>query len=219
LGQKVNPIGLRLKVTRTWDSRWFAEKEYSSFVFEDYKVRKFVKKRVYHAGIAKIEIERAAQRLRLRIHSARPGIVIGKKGVEIESLKKDLEKMVKRPVLIDIIEVRRPELDAQLVAENVAAQLERRVSFRRAMKRAVGISLKFGALGIRIASSGRLGGAEMSRREWYREGRVPLHTLRADIDYGFAEARTTYGVIGVKVWIFKGEVLPDKESEIAALAV
>ncbi len=219
MGQKVNPIGLRLKITRTWDSRWYAEKEYPKYVFEDHKIRSFVKNRVYHAGISKIEIERAANRVRLKIHTARPGIVIGKKGVEIDALKKDLEKMTRRPVLIDISEVRRPEIDAQLVAENVASQLERRISFRRAMKRAVGLALKFGAQGVRIACAGRLGGAEMSRREWYLEGRVPLHTLRADIDYGFAEAKTTYGVIGVKTWIFKGEVLPESESEVAALGI
>jgi small subunit ribosomal protein S3 len=219
LGQKVNPIGLRLKITRTWDSKWFADKEYPKLVFEDHQVRSFVKKRMYHAGISKIEIERAAKRLRLKIHTARPGIVIGKKGVEIEALKQALEKMVKKPVLIDISEVRRPELDAQLVAENVASQLERRISFRRAMKRAVGLALKFGAQGIRVQCAGRLGGAEMARREWYLEGRVPLHTLRADIDYGFAQAYTTYGVIGVKVWIFKGEVLPDKESELLSAEI
>lgn len=213
MGQKVNPIGLRLKITRTWDSRWYAERDFPALLLEDHKVRKFVKDKVYHAGISKIEIERTAQRLRMRIHTARPGIVIGKKGVEIEALKRGLEKVIKRPVLIDITEVRRPEIDAQLVAENVAGQLVRRIAFRRAMKRAVSMALKFGALGVRIASSGRLGGAEMSRREWYRDGRVPLHTLRADIDYGFAEARTTYGVIGVKVWIFKGDVLPEKGGE------
>lgn len=219
MGQKVNPIGLRLKVTRTWDSRWFAEKGYSDLIQEDHKVRKFVKNRIFHAGVSRIEIERAAQALRLRIHSARPGIVIGKKGVEIEALKRDLQKVLRRPVLIDIVEVRRPEIDAQLVAENVAGQLIRRIAFRRAMKRAVTMALKFGALGVRIQSSGRLGGAEMSRREWYLDGRVPLHTLRADIDYGFAEAKTTYGIIGVKVWIFKGEVLPDKDSDVAALSL
>ncbi len=218
MGQKVNPIGLRLKITRSWDSNWYAEKkDYPALVQEDYKIRKFVKDKVYHAGISKIEIERAAKRLRLKIHTARPGIVIGKKGAEIEALKKSVQKMVRKPVLIDITEVRRPELDAQLVAENVASQLLRRISFRRAMKRAVGIALKFGARGIRIACSGRLGGAEMSRTEWYLEGRVPLHTLRADIDYGFAEANTTYGIIGVKVWIFKGEVLMDKDSEALSL--
>lgn len=213
MGQKVNPIGLRLKITRTWDSRWFAIREYPEFIHEDYKIRKYVKKRMYHAGISKIELERAANRVRVRIHTARPGIVIGKKGVEIESLKRSLQQITKGPVLIDITEVRRPELDAQLVAENVAAQLARRVSFRRAMKRAVGMALKFGSKGIRIACAGRLGGAEMARREWYLQGRVPLHTLRADIDYGFTQGLTTYGVIGVKVWIFKGEVLADKESE------
>jgi len=207
LGQKVNPIGLRLKITRTWDSKWFAGNEYPKLVYEDYRVRRHVKKRMAHAGISKVEIERAAKRLRVKIHTARPGIVIGKKGVEIESLKQSLEKLTNSPVLIDIAEVRRPELDAQLVAENVTAQLERRVSFRRAMKRAVGMALKFGAQGIRISCAGRLGGAEMARREWYLEGRVPLHTLRADIDYGFAEANTTYGIIGVKVWICNGEAV------------
>jgi len=219
LGQKVNPIGLRLKITRSWDSKWFATKDYPKWVLEDHKIRKTVKERMAHAGISKVEIERAAKRVRVKIHTARPGIVIGKKGVEIEGLKKSLEKIASGPVLIDITEVRRPELDAQLVAENVAAQLERRVSFRRAMKRAVGLALKFGAQGIRISCAGRLGGAEMARREWYLEGRVPLHTLRADIDYGFAEALTTYGVIGIKVWIFKGEVLPDKEAEYVSVDI
>ncbi len=219
MGQKVNPIGLRLKITRSWDSKWFATKDYPKWVLEDHKIRKTVKERMAHAGISKVEIERAAKRVRVKIHTARPGIVIGKKGVEIEGLKKSLEKIASGPVLIDITEVRRPELDAQLVAENVAAQLERRVSFRRAMKRAVGLALKFGAQGIRISCAGRLGGAEMARREWYLEGRVPLHTLRADIDYGFAEALTTYGVIGIKVWIFKGEVLPDKEAEYVSVDI
>ncbi len=219
MGQKVNPVGLRLQITRTWESRWFAGKEYPTLILEDYKVRKFIKDRVYRAGISKIEIERAAQKLRIRIYTARPGIVIGKKGVEIEALKQSLERLIKRQVLIDITEVRRPELDAQLVAENIANQLVRRISFRRAMKRAVSMARKFGAQGIRIASSGRLGGAEMCRTEWYLDGRVPLHTLRADIDYGLAEAKTTYGVIGVKVWVFKGEVLPQKESEIAAIGI
>jgi len=218
LGQKVNPIGLRLKITRFWESNWYAEKKhYPALVQEDFRIRKLVKDKVYHAGISKIEIERAAKRLRLKVHTARPGIVIGKKGAEIEALKKSVQQMVHKPVMIDITEVRRPELDAQLVAENVASQLLRRISFRRAMKRAVGIALKFGAKGIRIACSGRLGGAEMSRKEWYLEGRVPLHTLRADIDYGFAEANTTYGIIGVKVWIFKGEVLMDKDAEVMSL--
>ena len=216
MGQKVNPIGLRLGITRTWNSRWYAEKDFPGFVFEDARIRKMIKDRVYHAGISRIEIERAAQRLRITIHTARPGIIIGKKGVEIEALKKGLEKRIRKQVLLDIVEVRRPETDAQLVAENVASQLERRIAFRRAMKRAVGLAMKFGALGIKIKCSGRLGGAEMSSKEWYLQGRVPLHTLRADIDYGFAEAKTTYGVIGVKVWIFKGEVFSDSEMEEAA---
>jgi len=216
LGQKVNPIGLRLGITRTWDSRWYAEHDFPKLVFEDARIRRFIKERVYHAGVSKIEIERAAQRIRVIIHAARPGIIIGKKGVEIDALKKGLEKLIKKTVLLDIIEVRRPETDAQLVAENVASQLERRISFRRAMKRAVGLAQKFGAQGIKIMTAGRLGGAEMARREWYLHGRVPLHTLRADIDYGFAEAKTTYGVIGVKVWIFKGEVFSDSEMGDAA---
>ena len=210
MGQKVHPIGFRLGVNRNWDSRWFARKEYSSFVLEDYNIRKFLKKRLFQAGVARIEIERAANKVRIRMYTARPGIVIGKKGVEIEKLKRELEKMINREIIIDIQEVRKAEVEAQLVAENVALQLVRRIAFRRAMKKSVTAALRFGAQGIKIACSGRLGGAEMARREWYREGRVPLHTLRADIDYGFAEARTTYGIIGVKVTIFKGEILPDK---------
>jgi len=210
LGQKVHPIGFRLGINRTWDSRWFAGKEYAGFIQEDHNIRKFLKKRLYQAGVSRIEIERAAKRARIRIHTARPGLVIGKKGSEIENLKKALEKRIKRDVLIDIQEVRKPEVNAQLVAENVALQLVRRIAFRRAMKKAVGSALRFGAQGIKIACAGRLGGAEMARREWYRKGRVPLHTLRADIDYGFAEAFTTYGVIGVKVTIFNGEILPEK---------
>lgn len=209
MGQKVNPVGFRLGIIRSWDSKWFATKDYGKLVQEDSRIRKFIKTRLYHAGIAKIEIERAANRARIRIHTARPGIVIGKKGAEIEALRRGLESQFKREILIDIQEVRRPELDATLVAENIALQLERRVAFRRAMKRGVTSALKFGAKGVRVACAGRLGGAEMARREWYREGRVPLHTLRADIDYSVAVAKTTYGVIGVKVWIFKGEVLPD----------
>jgi small subunit ribosomal protein S3 len=211
LGQKVHPIGFRLGSYRNWDSRWFAGKEYSEFVLEDRNIRKFLKKRLAQAGVARIEIERAANKVRIRIHTARPGIVIGKKGSEIEILKKELQNIVKREIIIDIQEVRKPEVEAQLVAENIALQLVRRIAFRRAMKKAVSSSLRFGALGIKIACSGRLGGAEMARREWYREGRVPLHTIRADIDYGFAEAFTTYGVIGVKVTIFKGEILPDRK--------
>lgn len=212
MGQKVHPIGFRLGINRNWDSRWFAGKDYSHFVLEDYRIRKFLKKRVFQAGVAKIEIERAANKVRIRMHTARPGIVIGKKGAEIEKLKRDLEKEIKREVIIDIQEVRKAEVEAQLVAENVALQLVRRIAFRRAMKKSVSSALRFGAQGIKIACSGRLGGAEMARREWYREGRVPLHTIRADIDYGFAEARTTYGVIGVKVTIFKGEILPAKSA-------
>jgi small subunit ribosomal protein S3 len=207
LGQKVNPIGLRLGIIKTWESRWFGGKNYAQYIFEDYKLRKFVKQKLYHAGVSRIEIERSAKRIRLRIYTARPGIVIGKKGAEIAQLKKEIEKLTTHEVLIDIQEIRKPEIDAQLVAENVATQLERRVAFRRAMKRSVQSALRFGALGIKVICAGRLGGAEIARTEWYREGRVPLHTLRADIDYGIAEARTTYGVVGVKVTIFKGEVL------------
>jgi small subunit ribosomal protein S3 len=211
LGQKVNPIGLRLGIVRSWESTWYADRDYAKFLLEDQKIRKYLKKRLYHAGISKINISRTGEKLKLKLHTARPGIVIGKKGAEIEALKIDLDKLTNRQCVVDIQEVRRPEADAQLVAENVALQLERRIAFRRAMKKAVNIALKFGAKGIKIACSGRLGGAEMARREWTREGRVPLHTLRADIDYGFAEAKTTYGIIGVKVWIFKGEVLTDTE--------
>ena len=207
MGQKVHPIGLRLGIIRSWDSKWFAKRGYAKLVHEDAQIRQFLKDKLYHAGVSRIEIARAAERARIRIHTARPGIVIGKKGAEIEGLKRQLEQMVKREILIDIQEVRKPEMDATLVAENIALQLTRRVAFRRAMKKAVSSALKFGAKGVRVACAGRLGGAEMARREWYREGRVPLHTLRADIDYGTAVAKTTYGVIGVKVWIFKGEVL------------
>ena len=208
MGQKVHPTGFRLGVIATWDSKWFATKDYAKLVYEDRMIRDYIKGRLFHAGISKVEIERAANKVKIRIFTARPGIVIGKKGSEIEALRQDLEKKFRREILIDIQEVRRPELDATLVGENIALQLVRRVAFRRAMKRAVGAALKFGAKGVRVASAGRLGGAEMARREWYREGRVPLHTLRADIDYGTALARTTYGIIGVKVWIFKGEILP-----------
>ena len=212
MGQKVHPIGFRLGIHRNWDSRWFAGKEYSSFVLEDYNIRKFLKKKLHQAGVSRIEIERASNKVRISIYTARPGVVIGKKGVEIENLKRVLENKFKREIIIDIQEVRKPEVDAQLVAENIALQLVRRVSFRRVMKKSVSSALRFGALGIKVACSGRLGGAEMARREWYRKGRVPLHTIRADIDYGFAEAFTTYGVIGIKVIIFKGEILPDKKS-------
>ncbi|NOQ18556.1 MAG: 30S ribosomal protein S3 [Desulfobacterales bacterium] len=214
MGQKVNPIGLRLGIVKTWDSRWFGGKNYAEYILEDYKLRKFIKDKLYHAGVSRIEIERSSKRVRLRIYTARPGIVIGKKGAEISQLKKDIEKITDREISIDIQEVRKPEIDAQLVAENVALQITRRVAFRRAMKRGVSSAMRFGALGVKIICSGRLGGAEMARTEWYREGRVPLHTLRADIDYGFIDARTTYGVIGVKVFIFKGEILKKDEVEI-----
>lgn len=210
MGQKVHPVGLRLGINRTWNSRWFAGSEFASLVVEDEEIRRFLKKRLYQAGVSKIEIERAANKIRLRIYTSRPGIIIGKRGAEIENLKKEIEKKIKREFFIDIKEVRRPEVEAQLVAENTAIQLIRRVAFRRAMKKSVNLAMRFGAKGIKISCSGRLGGAEMARREWYREGRVPLHTLRADIDYGFTEAFTTYGVIGVKVAIFKGEIWPNK---------
>ncbi len=207
MGQKVNPIGFRLGVIKTWDSKWFAKADYAKLLHEDLKLRNFLKKRLYLSGVSKIEIERAANKAKINIFTARPGLIIGKKGSEVETLKKDLAKLTSTEIFLNIQEVRKPELDAQLIAENVAMQLERRIAFRRAMKKSVQSSLKFGAKGIRITCSGRLGGAEMSRTEWYREGRVPLHTLRADIDYGFAEAKTTYGIIGVKVLVYKGEIL------------
>jgi small subunit ribosomal protein S3 len=213
LGQKVHPLGFRLGVTRTWDSRWYSEREYGNFLIEDHKLRAFLKKRLAQASISRIEIERAAGKIRIIIHTARPGIVIGPKGSEIEKLRKSILKMTDKDVIVDIKEIRKPEIDAQLIAENVAQQLTRRIAFRRAMKKSVSSALKSGAQGIRIATAGRLGGAEMARREWYREGRVPLHTLRADIDYGLAEASTTYGVIGVKVWIFKGEKIKMDQGE------
>jgi len=212
LGQKVNPVGLRLGIVKTWESRWYAGKNYANHILEDFKIRGFLKKKLYHAGVSRIEIERSSKRVRLRIFTARPGIVIGKKGSEIEQLRKELEKMIGHEVLIDIQEIRKPETDAQLVAENVGLQLTRRVAFRRAMKRGVTSAMRFGAQGVKIICSGRLGGAEMARTEWYREGRVPLHTLRADIDYGFAEAKTTYGIVGIKVFIFKGEILKKDQS-------
>ena len=211
MGQKVNPIGLRLNITRTWESIWYAGKDYSRNLYEDQQIRKYLKKRLYHAGLSRIVIERTGNKIRIKLFTARPGIVIGKKGAEIEILKGDIEKKFGRECMIDIQEIRRPEADAQLVAENIAMQLERRVAFRRAMKKSINSALRFGVQGVKITCSGRLGGAEMSRTEWFKEGRVPLHTLRADIDYGMAEAKTTYGIIGVKVWIFKGEVLDDAE--------
>ncbi len=210
MGQKVHPIGFRLGVIRTWDSKWFEEKNYAAWLHEDIKIREHVKKALNHAGVSKIEIERAANKVKVNVHTARPGIVIGKRGAGIESVKKDLQKVTKNEVFLNIVEVRKAETDAQLVAENIATQLERRIAFRRAMKKSIQTAMKFGAKGIRVACSGRLGGAEMARYEWYREGRVPLHTLRADIDYGYAIARTTYGTIGCKVWVCKGEVLPTK---------
>jgi small subunit ribosomal protein S3 len=211
LGQKVNPKGMRLGIVKTWNSRWYAGKNYASYVFEDHKLRTYLKKKLMHAGISKIDIERSSKRVKLKIYAARPGIIIGKKGSEIDALKKEIEKMVTHEVLVDIQEVRKPEIDAQLVAENVANQLIRRIAFRRAMKRAVTSAMRFGAGGVKIICSGRLGGAEMARTEWYKEGRIPLHTLRADIDYGVTSAKTTYGLIGIKVYIFKGEILQEEQ--------
>ena len=209
MGQKVNPIGFRLGVIRSWDSKWYEEKNYAKWLHEDIRLREYVKKKLGQAGISKVEIERAASKVKVNVHTARPGIVIGKRGAGIESIKKELQQFTQNEVFLNIVEVRKAETDAQLVAENITTQLERRIAFRRAMKKAIQTAQKFGAKGIRVACSGRLGGAEMARYEWYREGRVPLHTLRADIDYGFAEAKTTYGKIGCKVWIFRGEVLPE----------
>jgi small subunit ribosomal protein S3 len=203
-----------LGIVKTWESRWYTDKKYADYILEDFKIRKYIKKKLFHAGVSRIEIERSSKRIRLRIFTSRPGIVIGKKGAEIAQLKLEIEKLVAHEVLIDIQEIRKPELDAQLVAENVALQIERRVAFRRAMKRGVSSAMRFGAKGVKIICAGRLGGAEMARTEWYREGRVPLHTLRADIDYGFTEARTTYGIIGVKVFIFKGEILKKDQEQI-----
>ncbi len=207
MGQKVHPIGFRLGIIKTWDSRWFSQKNYAALLHEDIKIRKIVKERLMHAGVAKVEIERAGQKAKINIHTARPGIIIGKKGAEVDKLKKDLEAMTGKQMYINIQEIRRPELDAQLVSENIALQLERRIAFRRAMKKAVTSALRLGAQGIKITCAGRLAGAEIARTEWYREGRVPLHTLRADIQYGFFEAKTTMGQIGVKVWIYRGDVL------------
>jgi small subunit ribosomal protein S3 len=218
VGQKVHPIGFRLGVIRTWDSKWYEEKNYAKWLHEDIHLREFVKEKLGQAGISRIEIERAANKVKINVHTARPGIVIGKRGAGIETIKKDLQALTQNEVYLNVVEVRKAEVDAQLVAENIATQLERRIAFRRAMKKAVQTAQKFGAKGIRVACSGRLGGAEMARYEWYREGRVPLHTLRADIDYGFAEAKTTYGKIGCKVWIMKGEVLPQSAANRAPRA-
>ena len=206
MGQKVHPYGFRLGIVRGWDSKWYEEKSYGRWLHEDIVVRRFIKKEISQAGIARVEIRRMGSKLTVNIYTARPGLVIGKRGAGIEELKKKVQAMTENEVHLNIQEIRKAEINAQLVAENIATQLERRVAFRRAMKKAVATAMKFGAQGIKVHCAGRLGGAEMSRREWYREGRVPLHTLRADIDYGFAEARCTYGVIGVKTWIFKGEI-------------
>lgn len=210
MGQKVHPKGLRLGIIRDWDARWYSEKDFAKLLLEDVRIRRFLKERLYNAGVSLIEIERAANRVRITVHTARPGIVIGRGGTEVEILRQQLESLTGKQVHLNIVEIKKPELDAQLVAENIAAQLQRRVSFRRAMKQAVARARRLGAEGVKVCCAGRLGGAEMARTEWYAEGKVPLHTLRADIDYGFAEAKTTYGVIGVKVWIYKGDVLPKK---------
>ena len=213
MGQKVNPHGLRVGVIKEWDSKWYADAEFSDFLVEDYNIRKFLKKKLYAAGVSKIEIERASDRVKVIIHTAKPGVVIGKGGNEIEVTKQELSKLTDKKVLVDIKEIKRPDRDAQLVAENIAGQLENRVSFRRAMKSTMSRTMKAGALGIKTSCSGRLGGADMARTEFYSEGTIPLQTLRADIDYGFAEADTTYGKVGVKVWIYKGEVLPTKANK------
>ena len=213
MGQKVNPHGLRVGVIKDWDSRWYAEKDFADFLVEDHEIREFLKKKLYSAGISKIEIERASDRVKVIIFTAKPGVIIGKGGQELEVLKKELAKLTDKKLVVDVKEVKRPDREAQLVAENIAQQLENRVSFRRAMKSTMGRTLKAGALGIKTAVSGRLGGADIARTEFYSEGTIPLQTLRADIDYGFAEADTTYGKLGVKVWIYKGEVLPKKAKE------
>lgn len=212
MGQKVNPKGLRIGIIRSWEGRWYADKNYGELLHEDLKIRKFVTDKLQQAGVPKVEIERAANRVKVSVHAAKPGIVIGRGGAEVENLRKALETMTGKQVAVNIVEIKKPELDAKLVAESVAQQLEKRVSFRRAMKQTVGRTMRSGAQGIKISCSGRLGGAEIARTEWYNEGKVPLHTLRADIDYGFAEANTTYGKIGVKVWIYRGEVLPTKKA-------
>jgi small subunit ribosomal protein S3 len=213
VGQKVNPKGLRIGIIRDWDAKWYADKRtFSDFLLEDQKIRKYIKSTFYSAGVSRVQIERAANRIKVSIHTSKPGIVIGRGGAEVEALRKKLVQMTGKQVNVNIVEIKVPELDAQLVAENIASQLERRIAFRRAMKQTVNRAMKFGAKGIRVACSGRLGGAEIARTEWYSEGKVPLHTLRADIEYGFAEANTTYGKIGVKVWIYKGEVLPEAKA-------
>ena len=213
MGQKVNPHGLRVGIIKDWDSKWYADAEFSEYLAEDYNIRKYLKKKLYSAGVSKIEIERASDRVKIIIYTAKPGVVIGKGGNEIENTKKELAKLTHKKILVDIKEIKRPDREAQLVAENIAAQLEGRVSFRRAMKSCMGRTMKAGALGIKACCSGRLGGADIARSEFYSEGTIPLQTLRADIDYGFAEADTTYGKVGVKVWVYKGEVLPTKNQE------
>ena len=214
MGQKVNPHGLRVGVIKDWDSKWYADAEFSDYLVEDYNIRKFLKKKLYSAGVSKIEIERASDRVKVIIYAAKPGVVIGKGGAEIEVTKKELSKLTDKKVMVDIKEIKRPDRDAQLVAENIAQQLENRVSFRRAMKSCMGRTMKSGAMGIKTCCSGRLGGADIARAEFYSEGTIPLQTLRADIDYGFAEANTTYGKVGVKVWIYKGEILPTKGNQM-----
>ena len=211
MGQKVNPHGLRVGVIKDWDSKWYAEADFADCLIEDHEIRTFLKKRLFSAGVSKIEIERASDRVKIIIHTAKPGVVIGKGGVEIEKLKAELQKLVSKKLIVDIKEVKRPDRDAQLVAENIAAQLENRVSYRRALKSTMSRTMKSGALGIKAAVAGRLGGADIARSEFYSEGTIPLQTLRADIDYGFAEADTTYGKLGVKVWIYKGEILPSRK--------
>ena len=214
MGQKVNPHGLRVGVIKDWDSKWYADAEFSDYLVEDYNIRKFLKKKLYSAGVSKIEIERASDRVKVIIYTAKPGVVIGKGGAEIEVTKKELSKLTDKKVMVDIKEIKRPDRDAQLVAENIAQQLENRVSFRRAMKSCMGRTMKSGAMGIKTCCSGRLGGADIARAEFYSEGTIPLQTLRADIDYGFTEANTTYGKVGVKVWIYKGEILPTKGNQM-----
>ena len=218
MGQKTHPIGIRLGIVKTWDSRWYLKKGYSAQLLEDIEIRKDIKAKLYHAGVSRIEIERAGQKIRVIIHTARPGIIIGKKGSEVEKLRKDIELVSGKQVSVDIKEIRKPEIDAQLVAENIALQLEKRIAFRRAMKKSVASALRFGAQGIKITCSGRLAGAEIARTEWYREGRVPLHTFRADINYGTAQAKTTFGIIGVKVWVYHGDILPEATKSVAQAA-
>ncbi len=220
MGQKTHPIGLRLGIVKPWLSNWFADKDFAAQLHDDLRVRKFLKKATSHAGVSKVVIERRAKQVKINIHTSRPGIIIGKKGSEVDALKRQVQKILgkSQEISINIKEVRRPETDAQLIAENIALQLERRIAFRRAMKKAVGLTMRFGAKGIRVNCAGRLGGAEIARTEWYREGRVPLHTLRADIDYGFTEAKTTFGIIGVKVWVFHGEIIKHRSENKGILA-